>query len=249
MRINGLLNGMLKGDRKPNYVVLPELSIPRDWSDAIAYVLAKNGIHVIAGIEYEHWGARNVSNQVQISLVIGDPGYHSQIVLVQEKQSAAHQEAELLKKEGVQLKPKESPPRKYLIQNKDLHFGVLICSELTDVRSRLRYRGRVDALFVVEWNKDINSFSSLIEASALDIHCYVIQANNRRYGDCRIRVPHDEDWARDPVRIKGGLLDYFALGEISVADLRKFQATSPVPNTGPFKPVPDGFRMARERNV
>lgn len=247
-RLNALLNAILRGPEIPNYVVLPELAVPRRWIDTIAYILSKNGVNLIAGVEYEHLRKTGVINQVQISIAIGKPGYTSQIVLVQEKQSASRDEGEDLASLGKSLTTREIPPRKYLVQNRDLHFGVLICSELTDVRSRLRYRGQVDALFVVEWNRDINSFSSLVEASAIDIHCYVVQANNRLYGDCRVRVPGKKEWTRDPVRIKGGIADYYALGVLSVEELRRFQSVQPSPDE-PFKPTPDGFNVSAARQT
>src|SRR5690554_3587552 len=62
----------------------------------------------------------------------------------------------------------------------------MICSELTNIRYRGDLRGKVDALFVSEWNPDTDTFSSLIESSALDIHAFMIQSNNRTYGNSRI---------------------------------------------------------------
>jgi len=108
----------------------------------------------------------------------------------------------------------------------------------------------VDALFVPEWNQDTESFNALVESAALDIHAYIIQCNDRQYGDSRIRAPYKDSWKRDIVRLKGGEHDYFVVGNIDVTALRKFQS-SYRSAAGPFKPMPDGFNnnMAHERKM
>ena len=80
------------------------------------------------------------------------------------------------------------------------------------------------------------------------IHAYIIQCNDRQYGDSRIRVPHKDSWMRDLVRLKGGKNDYFVVGEIDIISLRAFQTSHRSP-CGPFKPVPDGFSIAFERQT
>jgi predicted amidohydrolase len=136
-----------------------------------------------------------------------------------------------------------------VIRHGRFHFGILICSELTNLEFRLPFRGEVDALFVPEWNRDTNTFSALVEASALDMHCFIIQANNRTYGDCRIRAPYREPFRRDVVRVTGGETDYFVIGKIDVPGLRAFQSNFQSPLGGTYKPVPDGFEIGPLRFV
>jgi hypothetical protein len=70
--------------------------------------------------------------------------------------------------------------------------------------------------------------------------------NNRQYGDSRIRVPHKESYERDLIRVRGGLHDYFVIGEIDIDKLRKFQSYQISPDKD-FKPVPTGFKMSDDR--
>ena len=170
----------------------------------------------------------------------------------QDKQHPAlHEEKDLYAIGGKILRPKfkpwKSPP---IINHGGLHFALLICSELTNIAYRRALRGKVDALFVPEWNQDTESFNTLVESAALDIHAYIIQCNDRQYGDSRIRAPHKESWKRDIVRVKGGIEDYFVVGEIDIEALRTFQSNHRSPDK-PFKPVPDGFEfdMSYERKI
>ena len=143
--------------------------------------------------------------------------------------------------------PWKKPP---IIQHGDFRFAVLICSELTNIKYRADLRGKIDALFVPEWNQDTESFNALVESAALDIHAYIIQCNDRQYGDSRIRAPFKDSWHRDILRVKGGITDYCVIGEIDINALRKFQSHYSSPER-PFKPVPDGFNedMAFKRRT
>lgn len=121
-------------------------------------------------------------------------------------------------------------------------FSVLICSDLTNIEHRHRLRGKVDALFALEWNSDTKTFASLVEATASDLHAYVAQVNNRTYGDSRLRAPAVEDYLRDVVQVKGGVSDYYVLGEIDHLALRKEQCRPP--RKRKFKPVPIGYKIS-----
>lgn len=56
---------------------------------------------------------------------------------------------------------------------------------------------------------------------------------------------HKNSWARDVLRVKGGVTDYCVIGEIDVQTLRQFQSS----HRSPAKPVPDGFEMDFCRKV
>lgn len=61
---------------------------------------------------------------------------------------------------------------------------------------------------VLAWNQDLDVFSALIEAAALDVHAYTTPANNRKYGDSRVRSPAKESFRRDLARIRCGKNHY-----------------------------------------
>ena len=123
-------------------------------------------------------------------------------------------------------------------------FSVLICSDLTTIGHRSALCGELDTLYVLEWNSDVKTFSSLVEATALDLHTFVVQVNNRLYGDSRIRVPAKEDYLRDVVQVKGGISDYYVLGQIDYQALRQEQRRKIAKI---FKPTPIGFTMSERR--
>ncbi|MFJ2480128.1 RNA-directed DNA polymerase [Pseudomonas sp. NPDC087598] len=252
-RINRLINELISRPDGAGYLILPEVSLPPQWFMRIADKLKGRGISLITGVEYLHAPRKYVRHQVWASLTHDGLGFPSLMLYRQDKQRPAfHEEQELSRLAGLQMQPTQDqqwqkPP---VIQHGDFRFAVMICSELTNIRYRADLRGQVDALFIPEWNSDTDTFNALVESAALDIHAYIIQCNNRRFGDSRIRAPYKDRWKRDILRVKGGNHDYCITGEIDVLSLRQFQSSHRSPSSG-FKPVPDGFNedMASDRKV
>lgn len=248
LRLNRLVNELISRPDGAGYLILPELALPPQWFMRIADKLKGRGISLITGVEYLHAPKKRVHNQIWASLTHDGLGFPSLMVYRQDKQLPAfHEEQELFRLAGVRMKPAvkwkwKSPP---LIQHGDFRFALLNCSELTNIRYRAALRGRIDALFVPEWNGDTETFNALVESAALDIHAYIIQCNNRQYGDSRIRAPYKDRWKRDLLRVKGGNHDYCITGEIDVLALRQFQSSYRSPAKD-FKPVPDGFNQDME---
>lgn len=249
-RINHLLNQIIRGKNKPDYLIFPELSIPPHWFLSIARKLQDKGINLICGIEYVHARHKSLHNQVWAALSHDSLGFPATMIYRQDKlHPALHEERELQRISGKVMRPQLKrwcqPP---IIKHGDFHFAILVCSELTNISYRAALRGNIDALFVPEWNKDTEGFNSLVESAALDMHAYIIQCNNREYSDSRIRAPYKDSWKRDIVRVKGGIDDYFITGEIDIYGLRAFQSSHRSPDQ-PFKPVPDGFVMSHYRKT
>ena len=248
--LNSLINKILKESKKPDYIVMPELSVPLRWALRAARKLATNGVSLLAGVEYHRDRVnKKLRNDALVSLTTNWPGYASSVVLLQPKFEPAHGERSglknLLGNKGALYKPmgKESKPIVY--RHRDFCFSVLICSDLTDLAHRNSLRGEIDALFALEWNPDIRTFSSLVESTSNDLHVFVVQVNNRQYGDSRIRAPYVHDYERDIVQVKGGSGDYYVLGEIDFISLRKEQARKK--GKRKFKPIPIGYKMSNFR--
>lgn len=248
-RLNKLVNSVISGPKRSRYFVLPELALPAHWFMRIALKLQARGISLITGVEYLHASRSRVRNQVWAALSHDGLGFPSTMIYRQDKQRPAlHEEQELQRLAGLELRPDRHWPKPPIVQHGRFRFALLVCSELTNIGYRAALRGQVDALFVPEWNQDTETFNALVESAALDIHAYIVQCNDRQYGDSRIRAPSKDSWLRDVLRVKGGTDDYSVTGVIDIEALRAFQSSYRSP-CGEFKPVPDGFEIAFERRV
>lgn len=249
---NGLLNKILAEKARPDYIVMPELTVPLRWALRASKKLASNGISFIAGVEYHvDRISGKLRNDSLVSLTTKWPGYASHVVTLQPKFEPAHGERAGLRKifsrDNSMFIPRGLAALPTVYQHGNLFFSVLICSDLTNICHRNELRGRVDALFALEWNQDTKTFGALVEATASDLHAYVIQVNNRLYGDSRIRAPFASDYSRDVVQVKGGISDYYVLGDVEVIQLRKEQRRKG--SKRKFKPVPIGYKMSEKRKA
>lgn len=251
-RLFKLINEVISCGREVDYIVFPELSIPRHLLWYISLKLKSKGISLIAGIEYEKEEITvesnikgYVSNQLAFILTTFNGVYHDQVLIIQEKAIPAfHEERELFDVGGKIMKPNNI--NKYIFKHNSFFFSGLICNELLNIDYRQPLRGEIDALFVVEWNKDIDMYDPIVSATSNDLHCFVVQVNNRKYGDTRLRGPYKESYERDKVRIRGGDIDYFVLATVQIKELREFQRNHRSPSK-PFKPTPTGFKISPER--
>ncbi|MFW7414100.1 reverse transcriptase domain-containing protein [Demequina sp. SO4-18] len=251
-RLARLVNDVLRTSDALDYFVLHELAIPPAWFMRIALKLRAHGIGLVSGVEYITREPRLVANQVWAALPVHHPDVPSMYIHKQDKQLPAPHEEELLTELGdlrfEPISPRTNSEQIPVIDHGGFYFSVLICHELTDISARAYLRGKVDALFVPEHNQDIKSFSSLVESSALDIHAYIVQANDRRFGDSRVRAPRKKDYQRDLVRVSRGTRDYVVAATLDIDALRIHQSMyRPDPNITGFKPCPSGFEITPAR--
>lgn len=253
-RIECIINHAIKSTPRPTYLILPELALPEQWLDTVSSVLLNQGINLITGLDY-HCPSKQDTIYSEAALVLTDKrlGYSASVQIRQPKIQPAPAEGALLRKifgkTWYQFADKEKSRRLYI--HEGFCFGILICSELQNIQYRHDFQGVVDSLMILSWNKDLETFSALIESASLDVHAFIALVNNRQYGDSRVRVPSKEFYKRDVCRLRGGENEYLVVVEINYDELREFQsrATREPSNDDPFKPVPEGFEISKERRA
>ncbi len=251
-RISELVNQAIQLKPRPDYLLFPELSIPLKWIDSLAARLRSMGISLIAGTEYRHFENNELLSEACLVLTDNRLGYPATIKIWQPKlEPAVGEDKELTTKYGKcwafsKLQGKRGKP---IYIHNGVNFGVMVCSELQNSKARVRFQGEVDALMVLSWNQDLETFASLIESAALDVHAYTILVNNRKYGDSRVRSPAKESFMRDIARVRGGDNDFVIAATLDIDALRAFQSRAKRwPEGGDrFKPVPEGFKLNKAR--
>lgn len=184
-----MVNDVLKLNPRPDYVLFPELSIPLRWLNSIVSRLSAVGISLIAGTEYRHRDVNKIRSEAVLVLADNRLGYPTFVKIWQPKiEPAVGEDKELTTKFGKVWDISNKSQKPVYIHNR-FNFGVMICSELQNSKDRIKFQGAVDALMILSWNRDLDTFSSLIESAALDVHAYTILVNNRQYGDSRVRSP------------------------------------------------------------
>lgn len=243
-----IVNTAINTIPKPDYLLLPELSVPDHWINTIAGRLRANGISLIAGLDYEHHPPHQIDSSAVLVLTDDRLGYVSSIQIRQCKSVPAPKEEDLLYTSHGRTWTTKTGDKKIYLHN-GLYFGILVCSELQNIRYREGFQGHIDCLITLSWNQDLESFSALVDAAALDVHAYMALVNNRRYGDSRLRRPAKRSFERDVCRIRGGLNDQLVVVEIDPSRLRQQQSRAKRwPRTTDFyKPAPEGFNISPAR--
>lgn len=244
-KLSELVNAVLSLNPRPDYVLFPELSIPLRWLDSIAAKFRAVGISLIAGTEYRHSESNMVQSQAVLILTDNRLGYPTFVKIWQPKlEPAVGEDEDLTVKFGKEWDTSKKSV-KPIYRHNGVNFGVMVCSELQNSKARIRFQGAVDALMVLSWNRDLDTFASLVESAALDVHAYTILVNNRKYGDSRVRSPAKESFRRDIARLRGGDNDFVVAATLDIDALRAFQSRAKRwPQEGDkFKPVPEGFDL------
>lgn len=247
-QLASIVNTAILTTPKPDYLLLPELSVPERWIDTIAGRLRASGISLIAGVDYVHHPDKQIDSSAVLALTDDRLGYASSIQIRQRKtQPAPGEEEQLYASYGLSWAEGNDPKRVY--QHNGLYFGILVCSELQNMGYRANFQGQVDCLITLSWNRDLESFSALIDAAALDVHAYMALVNNRRYGDSRLRRPAKRSFDRDVCRVRGGLNDQLVVVEVDPTQLRRQQSREKRWSraTDAYKPAPEGFNISSAR--
>ncbi|WP_432341480.1 hypothetical protein [Yersinia enterocolitica] len=237
---------------RPDYVLFPELSIPLRWVNSIGERLSAAGISLIAGTEYRHINNDELLSEALLILSDNRLGYPAFVKIWQPKlEPAVGEDETLLSMYGKSwaFSSLAGKLEKPVYIHHGVNFGIMICSELQNSKARIHFQGAIDALMILSWNKDLDTFSSLIESAALDVHAYTILVNNRKYGDSRVRSPAKESFMRDLARVKGGDNDFVIAATLDIYGLRAFQSRAKrwPKNGDKFKPLPEGFQLATNR--
>lgn len=250
-RIERLVNQALQAHPRPTHLLLPELSLPDRWVDTVSSLLRESKISLIAGLDYHQVAANHIHSEAVLVLADSRLGFPAFVQIRQPKTlPAPGEELALLRDFGKEWTPfKDHKKPVYL--HKGFAFGVLVCSELQNVKYRLAFQGAIDCLMILSWNQDLETFSALVESTTLDVHAYVALVNNREYGDSRVRSPAKANHKRDLCRLRGGLNEHVVVVDLDLKPLREFHSRAKRwPNrSDPFKPVPEGFEPKNYRKT
>jgi hypothetical protein len=227
-------------DQSVDLLVMPEISVPVAWLPWVSEYARTKQRALVFGLE--HWivGKKAYNFLITLMPVIVD-GFKSLVVNIRLKNHYSPAEIELLEGYGYTI-PEVKNPSYDLFKWQGCHFTTFNCFELSNIEHRSRFKSKVDLLIASEFNKDISYFSNIVESSARDIHCYILQVNDSRYGDSRVTQPAKSE-TKDLIKVKGGKNPTILVETLNLKLLREFQLKeySGQRAMGLFKPTPPDF--------
>ncbi|MDO5519743.1 MAG: reverse transcriptase domain-containing protein [bacterium] len=214
-----LLN--IAAEEKVDYLVFPEFYMPLLWINEISMFAKQMGITIITGMQYITFGKVAYNYTCIIARAEDNKHHRNSVVFFREKNFYAPDEKFELAKRGYRCKDREKPFY-YVIKDGKVVFSTVLCFEFTDILSRAILKSLINVLFIPQLNKDTHYFSSVVEATARDLHAFVIQSNTAKYGDSRITLPAKTAY-REIAQVKGGLNDVILVNEINLEEFCEFQ--------------------------
>lgn len=215
VRLFKILN--IAKEEKVNILVFPEYYFPLPWLLDISIFALKNQITIITGLQYITVSGQ--AHNIVCNFVPSITGHHfvNGFMLFREKNFYAPDEIIELSKIKHKCQDKEVPYY-YRVSNGRYTYSTILCYEFTDITSRAAMKSKIELLFVPQLNKDTNYFSAIVESTARDLHCFVIQANTSAYGDSRITAPYKTE-SKNILQIKGGETDVVMIATLNVDEL------------------------------
>lgn len=233
-----------KDSAKVDIILLPELSVPVGFVNKLRSIATQLETIIIAGLDYNVYpGSKKVSNEAVI--VVPNKWRKRKIhpkttVRYIGKTYPAPKEKENLEAAGFEFVPS---PDVWIFDGKEIgKFGVAICYDLLDLDRLAMYRGRIQHLFILAYNRDINSFDHAAEAMARMIFCTVTICNCGYYGGSLSVAPYREVHRRTIYRHFGANLATAQVITLPVKSLAMHQAYKGTE----FKNLPPGYRELTE---
>ena len=192
-------------------ILFPEFSLPEQYAFDIVKHCRQRNISIITGLTH-----RNINGNLVNHILIRDKDLN--ISLFKWKNYLPLEEKKLcLENQLGYCVPRH--PYYVIINNGRYQYSTMTCFEATSIKDRALLCDKLEVLFVPVFNRDTFYFSNIISSFVRDASCFVAQANSNSYGDSRISGPYKQVFV-DVVKLKGGVNNYFVVGEIDLEDIR-----------------------------
>ena len=240
----------LPESERPQFILIPELSVPRGFASALRKLACGISAVVIAGLDYKFVQSGNEPKRVRNEALIIVPkewqskrfrkGTNEYSV---SKMYAAPRELCLLMQHSIAF---EGSTVFWMIEaGKFGRIGICICYDFMDVERFVLYRGSIQHLFVVAYNKDTETFLNLAHTLSKTLFCNVVVCNTGRYGGSVAVTPKHHRPLRLLYQHGGNNLSANQVVALPVKELISAQMAIPNCNplsTGAFRPAPPGFQ-------
>ena len=213
----------LDDSRKPDVILMPEFSVAEQFENEIKNLADQTGSIIITGLDFKVTG-NEVRNQALVAIPYRWPhGFRKSRAktFYFGKHFPATVEQKFLKACGKEFEPCNEI---YVLDAGDYgRIGLAICADFYDIERFALYKGRIQHLFILAYNKDVKSFLFLAEAISRLVYCNVIICNTGHYGGSICFSLKEKDWQRYIYRHEGANLFTSQIVELPVKSFKESQ--------------------------
>lgn len=243
------LKAMLSGEDKPNIILIPELHVPISRVGELKNLSMKHNILIIAGVDFRivnnnHGGPKKIQNNGIITIpnnLWSETPSNRLSSLYFGKTYFTYMEREMFKKINNEEYLEDPEQNMYIFKSKKFgDFGIAICSDIFDIERIMLYQSKIQHLFIIAFNKDLNTYFSLAETFTRLIYCNVVICNTGYYGGTVVETPKDSPHERLIYKYQGQKMLNFNIVSIPVKQLYEAQLIGG--RTNGFKASPPGYK-------
>lgn len=250
--IRQFLSGFKSDPNKPSIILLPELSVPIGLERYLRRCAERFEVIIIAGLDYVTISESppTVSNEAIIivprKLNGRKIGRKTSTRRIGKTYPADAEEKKInqISAQSVNFKGNSTI---WLFESEDLgNFAVAVCYDFLDLDRIAMYRGKIQTLFILAYNKDTKSFDHAAEAVSRMVFCNVVVCNCGRFGGSLAVSPFYLPFKRTIYRNSGMNLANAQTVELPLQSLIEHQQAN---SDGTFKSLPPGYINTRSLNV
>ena len=209
--------------QRPEIILMPEFAVADIHKTDLDTWARQLGCIIIAGHDFEV-----VNGQVEnrASVVIPHQWPHGKGKAIGKtfhfgKRFPAYSEKQYIKNCGYEY---SSAERFYILDTGEYgRIGLAICADFYDIERFALYKGRVQHIFIIAYNKDVKSFYFLAEAISRLVYCNVIICNTGFYGGSICFSLYKDDYRRYLYKHEGNKLFTSQIVSLPVESLIKAQ--------------------------
>lgn len=230
----------LDDTRKPDVILIPEFSIAEQFENEIKNLAEQTGSIIITGLDFKVKG-KNVRNQAIVAIPYRWPhGFQKSRAktFYFGKHFPAKEEKDFLRECGKHFEPCDEI---YILDAGAYgRIGLAICADFYDIERYVLYKGRIQHLFILAYNKDVKSFMFLAESISRLVYCNVIICNTGHYGGSICFSLKEKDFQRYIYRHEGANLFTSQIVELPV---KTFKESQKAKGGNGYKNVPPEYEL------
>ncbi|MBB4826390.1 hypothetical protein HNO89_003650 [Sporosarcina luteola] len=198
---------------KADFLVLPEITVPKQYLKThIPAICNEHNLMIIGGVEFYHKYTTNNKKFIQNEAFIAVPGAEKSsgireraMVWRTPKVYPAQSEEDTIKKTGYHFSPGN---KLYLFKSKEFgNWAVLICVDYLNLPIHQILQKRIQTLFVVAFNPDINYYYSISDSLHRILYCNIIVCNVADYGGSHVYTPYRKVFLREVMKLHGNKVE------------------------------------------
>lgn len=214
-----------------DFLIFPELFMPSDYVNKyVSTSSQKHSIIIIGGMEWNHHqtinGKKYIRNQGFISLPIvndnSSQNYYTKAhVLFFSKLYPAPTEMEYLSKNGYYF---ENGNKVFLFSSKKFgNWAILICIDYLNLPIQVLLQGKIQTLFVIAYNKDVEYYYSLSDSLHRILLCNIVVCNTGVFGGSHAYTPLRKKHLRNVFQTRGNDVNTAVTIELPIKQLKEEQ--------------------------